>query len=33
MAQPGLIPKEQIALQRADGNYSLVERAIREAIS
>lgn len=33
MAQPGLIPREQIALERADGNYSPVERAIREAIA
>ena len=33
MAQPGLIPREQIALERADRNYSPVERAIREAIS
>jgi hypothetical protein len=33
MAQPGLIPREQIALERADGNYSPVERSIREAIA
>lgn len=33
MAQPGLIPKEQIALERADGDYAPVERAIREAIA
>jgi hypothetical protein len=33
MAQPGLIPKEQITLERADSNYSPVERAIRDAIS
>lgn len=33
MAQPGLIPKEQIALERADGDYSPVERSIREAIA
>jgi hypothetical protein len=33
MAQPGLIPREQIALERAAGDYSPVERAIREAIS
>lgn len=33
MAQPGLIPKEQIALERTDGNYSPVERSIRDAIS
>lgn len=33
MAQPGLIPKEQIALERADGNYSPVERSIRAAIA
>lgn len=33
MAQPGLNPREQILLERADGAYSPVERAIREAIS
>lgn len=32
MAQPGLIPKEQITPERADADYSLVERAIRKAI-
>ena len=29
MAQPPLLPSEPIALERADGDYSLVERAIR----
>jgi len=33
MAQPGLIPREQIALERADGDYSPLERSIREAMA
>ncbi len=32
MAQPPLLPREPIRLERADGVYSPVERAIREAI-
>jgi hypothetical protein len=32
MAQPGLLPKEQITLERAGGCYSPVERSIREAL-
>jgi hypothetical protein len=32
MAQPGLNPRETITLERADGNYSPVERSIREAL-
>lgn len=32
MAQPPLLPREPLSLDRADGAYSPVERAIREAI-
>lgn len=32
MAQPPLLPREPISLDRADGDYSPVEQAIREAI-
>lgn len=32
MAQPPLLPREPVRLDRADGDYSPVERAIREAI-
>lgn len=32
MAQPPLLPREPISLDRADGAYSPVEQAIREAI-
>jgi hypothetical protein len=32
MAQPPLIPREPLALHRADGRYSPVEQAIREAL-
>jgi len=33
MAQPPLLPREPISIDRADGAYSPVERAIREAIA
>ncbi|MGX7896127.1 phytanoyl-CoA dioxygenase family protein [Tsuneonella sp. HG222] len=33
MAQPPLLPREPIALQRADGAYSPVEEAIRRALA
>jgi hypothetical protein len=33
MAQPPLLPREPITLDRADGNYSPVERAIRLALA
>lgn len=33
MAQPPLMPREPISLDRADGDYSLVEQAILNAIS
>ncbi len=33
MAQPPLLPAEPISLNRADGDYSLVEQSIRRAIS
>lgn len=32
MAQPPLLPREPLCLDRPDGGYSAVERAIREAI-
>ena len=32
MAQPPLLPREPLALDRADGDYSPVERAIRKAL-
>lgn len=32
MAQPPLIPREPIRIERADGAYSPVERAIRDAV-
>ncbi|MCW4461280.1 phytanoyl-CoA dioxygenase family protein [Sphingomonas sp. BT-65] len=32
MAQPPLLPREPVSLDRADGDYSPVEQAIREAI-
>lgn len=32
MAQPPLLPREPVSLDRADGDYSPVERAIREAV-
>ena len=33
MAQPPLLPREPIALERADGAYSPVEQAIRQALA
>ena len=33
MAQPPLLPAEPVSLERADGNYSPVETAIRKALS
>lgn len=33
MAQPPLLPREPITLQRQDGRYSPVERAIRQAVA
>lgn len=33
MAQPPLMPREPLSLDRADGDYSPVERAIRQAIA
>jgi len=33
MAQPPLMPREAISLDRADGDYSPVEQAIRDAIA
>lgn len=33
MAQPPLMPREPISLDRADGDYSPVEQAILNAIS
>ncbi|MGN6147137.1 MAG: phytanoyl-CoA dioxygenase family protein [Rhizomicrobium sp.] len=33
MAQPGLIPREQVMLNRADGDHSPLERSIRDAIA
>ena len=33
MAQPPLLPREPITLQRQDGSYSPVEQAIRQAIA
>ena len=33
MAQPPLLPREPLRLQRDDGDYSPVERAIRDAIT
>jgi hypothetical protein len=33
MAQPPLLPAEPLSLERADGNYSAVEQAIREALA
>ena len=33
MAQPPLLPREQIKLDRADGGYAPVERAIRRALA
>jgi hypothetical protein len=32
MAQPPLYPREPLELHRSDGNYSLVEKAIRLGI-
>ena len=32
MAQPALLPREPLRLERTDGNYSPVETAIRRAI-
>ena len=32
LAQPGLEPAEQISLDRPDGDYSPVERAIRQGL-
>jgi len=32
MAQPPLLPREPLHLQRSDGSYSPVERAIRRGI-
>jgi hypothetical protein len=33
MAQPPLLPAEPLRLERADGAYSVVELAIREALA